>query len=196
MPRVVAEYKEKAKDRIGEAALEVFSKKGYHDATMDDIAERVGVSKAALYQYFKSKEELHRAILAARFENFSKMLSSGLTGGTFAECCQVFLDNLLKDTSGLGLAFEIISESTRNPSLAKISLENYTATSTAIEECLEEWKKKGSLRKNFDPHLFAKGLVALYDGVMVQLAIGTEPSEIRKIFAEFIKGMQQGILRQ
>jgi AcrR family transcriptional regulator len=196
MPRVVAEYKEKAKDRIAEAALEVFSKKGYHDATMDDIAGRLGVSKAALYQYFKSKEELYKAILAARFENFTKMLSSGLTGGSFAECCRSFLDNLIKDSSGLGLAFEIISESTRNPSLAKVSWENYNSTSTAIEECLEEWKKKGSLRKDFDPHLFAKGLVAFYDGVMVQLAIGTEPSEIRKIFAEFIEEMQRGILRQ
>jgi AcrR family transcriptional regulator len=65
----------------------VFSEKGYHDATMDDIAERIGVSKAALYQYFESKEDLYRAILTARYRNMTYMISSKLTGGSFAECC-------------------------------------------------------------------------------------------------------------
>jgi hypothetical protein len=61
---------------------------------------------------------------------------------------------------------------------------------------LEEWKKRGSLRKDFDAHLFAKGLVALYDGMMVHLAIGTEASEVRKILAGFIEAVEHGILRQ
>ena len=61
---------------------------------------------------------------------------------------------------------------------------------------LLEWKKRGSLRKDFDAHLFAEGWVALYDGMMVHLAIGTEASEIRKIFAGFIDAVEQGILRQ
>jgi AcrR family transcriptional regulator len=46
---------------------------------MDDVAERIGVSKAALYQYFKSKEDLYRAILNLTFRNMADMLSSGLT---------------------------------------------------------------------------------------------------------------------
>ena len=196
MPRVVPEYKEKAKDRIVEAAHEVFSEKGYHDATMDDIAGRIGVSKAALYQYFRSKEDLYKAILAARFRNMTNMISSELTGGSFAECCQAFLENLIKHSSGSGLGFEILSEATRNPVLAKVARDYYRETAEAIEECLEEWKKRGSLRKDFDAHLFAKGLVALYDGMMVHLAIGTEPSEVRKIFAGFIDAVEQGILRQ
>jgi AcrR family transcriptional regulator len=196
MPRVVSEYKEKAKDRIVEAAHEVFSEKGYHDATMDDIAERIGVSKAALYQYFESKEDLYRAILTARYRNMTYMISSKLTGGSFAECCQGFLENLIKHSSGLGLGFEVISEASRNPALAKVSREYYRETAEAIEECLEEWKKRGSLRKDFDAHLFAKGLVALYDGMMVHLAIGTEASEVRKVFAGFIEAVEQGILRR
>jgi len=196
MPRVVPEYKEKARDRIVEAAHEVFSEKGYHYATMDDIAERIGVSKAALYQYFESKEDLYRAILTARYRNMTYMISSKLTGGSFAECCQEFLENLIKHSSGLGLGFEVLSEASRNPALAKVSREYYRETAEAIEECLEEWKKRGSLRKDFDAHLFAKGLVALYDGMMVHLAIGTEASEVRKVFAGFIEAVEQGILRQ
>src|SRR6267142_172388 len=40
-----------------EAAI-CFNKKGYHGTTIEDIAERVNVTKAALYYYVKNKEEL------------------------------------------------------------------------------------------------------------------------------------------
>jgi len=62
MPRVVPEYKEEAKNRIVSAANQVFAEKGYRQATMDDVAKKIGVSKGALYLYFASKEELFEAI--------------------------------------------------------------------------------------------------------------------------------------
>lgn len=196
MPRVVPEYKEKAKDRIVEAALGVFSKKGYHDTTMDDIAERLGVSKGALYQYFESKEDLYRAILDARFRGMSDMLPSTPTGGSFSETCQAFFENLTKDISGLGLGFEVISEASRNPALAKVVRENYLETTKAIGACLEQWKKDGSLRKDMNIRLFTEGLGALYDGLMVYLAIGFERSEVRKIFPEFMRALEEGMLQK
>ncbi len=196
MPRVVAEYKEKARDRIVEAAHHVFSEKGYHKTTMDDVAERIGVSKAAIYQYFKSKEDLYRAILTLTFQSMADMLSTGLTGESFAECCQQFLESLIKHSSGMGLSFEVITEASRNPALGKIVREYYRETAAAIQECLEEWKKNGSLKKDLNIPLFAESLVAFYDGMMVRLAIGTEGPEVRKIFAGFIESVEKGILRQ
>jgi hypothetical protein len=73
----------------------------------------------------------------------------------------------------LGLSFEVIAEASRNPTLGKIVREYYRETAAAIQECLEEWKKKGSLRKDLDIPLFAESLVAFYDGMMVRLAMGT-----------------------
>jgi AcrR family transcriptional regulator len=40
------------------AAQEVFAERGYHAASMDDIAERAGITKPMLYAYFASKEAL------------------------------------------------------------------------------------------------------------------------------------------
>jgi AcrR family transcriptional regulator len=58
MPRVAPEYgleyKEEAKRKIMDAALRVCVAKGYHDATMDDVADSIGVSKGTLYIYFKN----------------------------------------------------------------------------------------------------------------------------------------------
>jgi AcrR family transcriptional regulator len=39
-------------------ASRIFNEKGYHGASLDEIAEEVGVTKAALYYYFKNKEQL------------------------------------------------------------------------------------------------------------------------------------------
>lgn len=45
------------------ASLEVFTAAGYHSASMDEIADRAGVSKPVLYQHFPSKLELYLAVL-------------------------------------------------------------------------------------------------------------------------------------
>jgi AcrR family transcriptional regulator len=45
------------------AAQEVFVAQGFHDAAMDDIAERAGVSKPVLYQHFPGKLDLYLALL-------------------------------------------------------------------------------------------------------------------------------------
>ena len=44
--------------QIIEAALAVFSQKGLHEASMSDIAQQAGISKATIYLYFQSKDDL------------------------------------------------------------------------------------------------------------------------------------------
>src|SRR5206468_8943378 len=48
---------------ILEAARKVFAKKGFHDATMDDIATAAGVAKGTVYLYYRSKQEVYFAAL-------------------------------------------------------------------------------------------------------------------------------------
>ena len=56
-------------ERRGEiltAALAVFAELGYRPATLNDVADRVGVTKGCLYHYFESKEQLLVALLRER----------------------------------------------------------------------------------------------------------------------------------
>ena len=46
------------RERVREAALELFGEKGYDGASMNELAERVGIAKPSLYNYYRSKEEL------------------------------------------------------------------------------------------------------------------------------------------
>jgi AcrR family transcriptional regulator len=55
--------RERRRDRILEIAAEVFLEHGYAGATMSLVAQRLGGSKATLYAYFRSKEELCEAIV-------------------------------------------------------------------------------------------------------------------------------------
>lgn len=51
-----------------EAAAEVFAQRGYRDASVDEIAERAGYSKGAIYFHFSSKEGLFFALLEERID--------------------------------------------------------------------------------------------------------------------------------
>jgi AcrR family transcriptional regulator len=46
------------KERVLSAALDVFAERGYHAATVEEIAERAGMTKGAVYYWFRDKEDL------------------------------------------------------------------------------------------------------------------------------------------
>jgi AcrR family transcriptional regulator len=57
---------EDTRSRIQEVALELFTEHGYEATSLREIAERLGVTKAALYYHFKSKDEIAASFLADR----------------------------------------------------------------------------------------------------------------------------------
>lgn len=59
---------------IFESAAGIFTQKGYHKATVDEIAAAIGVSKGTIYYYFKNKEELYLAILREGIDLFHEQL--------------------------------------------------------------------------------------------------------------------------
>jgi AcrR family transcriptional regulator len=67
---------EERKTQILDAAEEVFARKGFDEARMEDIAERTGLSKGTLYLYFKSKEKLISGILDRIFQRELQQLEN------------------------------------------------------------------------------------------------------------------------
>jgi AcrR family transcriptional regulator len=51
------------RDKILEAAVSVFSRKGYHPASVDEIALAAGVAKGSIYYHFRGKSELFTAVI-------------------------------------------------------------------------------------------------------------------------------------
>lgn len=66
--------KKSTKDRIFEAAVELFSTKGFHGTSMRDLAREVGIKESSLYNHFSGKEAILKAILDYQITVFQAAL--------------------------------------------------------------------------------------------------------------------------
>ena len=64
------------RENILEAAAQVFRQKGFHGASMQDIAEAVNLQKASLYHHVSSKQEILLALLDRALELLLERISA------------------------------------------------------------------------------------------------------------------------
>jgi AcrR family transcriptional regulator len=62
------------------AATELFAERGYHGASMDEIARRSGVSPPVVYDHFASKQDLHRRLLERHYADLREVWRQNLPG--------------------------------------------------------------------------------------------------------------------
>lgn len=65
---------ESTRGRIQAVALELFTENGYEKTSLREIAERLGVTKAALYYHFKSKEEIVSSFAEDRLAGLDRLI--------------------------------------------------------------------------------------------------------------------------
>ena len=70
------------REQLLDVALDVFARTGYHDTSMNDVAEAAGVTKPVLYQHFESKRELFQALLDDVGARMLHAIASGTAGAT------------------------------------------------------------------------------------------------------------------
>jgi AcrR family transcriptional regulator len=66
--------------KILDAALDLFSKKGFHSTTVDEIAEHAGVGKGTFYRNFANKEVLFNELMRLRLEDLEQRAQAVLDG--------------------------------------------------------------------------------------------------------------------
>ncbi len=67
--------KQQRKEQVMMAAMEIFDEEGYYAITMEKIAERAELSRAALYLYFKNKDEIFISAIKAYMGYFCSLLN-------------------------------------------------------------------------------------------------------------------------
>jgi len=75
-----AESRERTRQRLIAAAARVFAAKGYHGATVDDVAEAAGYTKGAVYANFASKTDLMIALIQDRVRRQSELAAAAFAG--------------------------------------------------------------------------------------------------------------------
>jgi TetR/AcrR family transcriptional regulator len=106
------EQQELKRKAIIREAAQIFSRRGWHGATLDNVAERLGVTKAALYRYVRNKNDLLFACHEEAMEIADRTLSEGeREGGTGLEKIQIGMRAYLAEMIGeLGVPALILEE--------------------------------------------------------------------------------------
>jgi len=103
-PNKVRMSAEQRRASIVEAAIDLFSQRGFKGATTRELAANLGVTEPVLYQHFETKGALYRAILEAKAENkecvtpaLERFTAEGDTRSFFLTLARALLDWYLED---------------------------------------------------------------------------------------------------
>ncbi|MFQ5831364.1 MAG: TetR/AcrR family transcriptional regulator [Candidatus Thorarchaeota archaeon] len=196
MPKVVPEYKEEAKRRIMKHATKLFSERGYSKTRMIDIAKSMGVSKGAIYQYFRSKQDLLMSVLQThtdtRGREVRKVLDSeNITAISTGE----FFDRMLALRMGsLALGLDLLSEAATNRSVLQWIRGSYELWVEGLSGMIDGFITSGVIRRSVDSESLARGILALRDGLYSALDLGSDKSKARRAWVTVMSSLMKEVL--
>ncbi len=196
MPKVVPEYKEQARISILDAAAAEFSEKGYRKTTMDDIAKRIGVSKGALYQYFRSKEQLLGALGERLVRIVAEEIESSLKEGRqLREVSEEAFDSVSRLAQRIypNLVVELLYEAPNSKELQAIVRKYTDEAAMKVAGFLDERKRTGEIRQDANTKAIAHGIMILQRGQLIQLSLGAPKSQVRQAWNETMRAILAGL---
>jgi AcrR family transcriptional regulator len=195
--------KEARPDEIIDAALVVFAEKGFAAAKLDDISRRAGISKATLYLYFDTKEEIFRAVARTAVALLLKALETQAKGADapFAELAPKLLERaaeLMKGGRVPAIARMVIGESRNFPDLARIWHDDVvTSIIGIITGIIARAQARGEVAPG-DPRLHAFSLMGPM--VMAMLfrevfgRVNTNPPDLHALADQHARSALRGLL--
>jgi AcrR family transcriptional regulator len=185
------------------AAAATFAERGFGAATMDEIAERVGLSKGALYYRYKSKEDLFLALLDERCAAYVAELertlgpeaSPGAGWGAFSE---QFL-SALRDGSWPRLFFEYVLYASRDPSARQQLVKRTRALRSAFERVIQQQAAHAGTELPIPAADIALAIAALGNGLALERLAdprGVPDRVFSELPALIIAGVAAGAARQ
>ncbi len=152
------------REKILAAAKVEFAKKGFHGSLVSDIAERAGVGKGTIYNYFSNKEDLFGSIIKEQMKNFENRIAKLL--------------------SQPGEVRELLH------GVAQIHFDEFYRSKEVIEILVMEGLNKiGSVKEDFK-----KGILNIRDMVATLLDRGVERGEVRVVDTKKVALIYLGLL--
>ncbi|MFZ0456018.1 MAG: TetR/AcrR family transcriptional regulator [Ignavibacteriaceae bacterium] len=172
------EMREKTRKVILENALKLFSIKGYHGTSINDIAKAAGISKGLAYNYFESKQKLVEAL-------FEQMLQ---IGQEFEEILDSSLEPYKKLEVLIEFSFKYIEENEEfwrlyisfvlQPEIIEQGKKVSNEFNSGILKKFEKILKQAGLKS---PAIEARILGALFDGIGLDYFIDKSNFPLQKI---------------
>lgn len=192
------------RNSIIQAAEACFSEKGFEGATMQEISDKAELSKATLYLYFKSKEELYLTVCIQGLAQFGERLQEEVEREERIEervvaVYRAYVEQSLRDP----MMFRVLQDTFIERVRRNIS----EGTIREINDIIRGWLEYGSrlVREAVDAGAFRKGLDTYGMSVaawrmatgLVELALLKEPQviglgEMQKLFDTSIELLVEG----
>ncbi|MBI2982243.1 MAG: TetR/AcrR family transcriptional regulator [Deltaproteobacteria bacterium] len=154
--------------RIIEAAIKIFAKKGFYNATIADVAKTAEVAEGTIYLYFKNKDDLLISIFEHSIDLFIQTVNKKLKEIT---------DPKEKLRQFIGVHLKLVEE---NPNLAQVLQIELRQSSKFMKEyrggkfgeylhlvegILIEGQKQGVFREDLNTHLLRRALFGAVDEI-------------------------------
>lgn len=177
MPKIVD--RDAMRNAIVDAAAKTFAKKGYHAATIADLAAAAGLGKGTLYLYFANKEAVAEAMVDRYFRNMAERLRDQARPPSLED----FLDGLRsamevpEDEAGLiRVFFEVYGPGLASGDVARKLSGHFDDLGDHYAAALSHLVAAGEVRPDLDPRSAGRALAGLVDGMVLHGALfGASP---------------------
>ena len=199
MPRVSPEHEERRRHQILQAALACFARRGYHRTTVDEIVATAGLSKGALYQYFKGKEDLFLALHRLQEGELRRRVENAFAGEESVKeklerGAEVFLSSLQAEYGDFArIGLEFWAEAPRRPDLGEKFREGYTEWQAFLSRVIARGVRSGEFRADLNCEALASAILGVCDGLTLHRVIHGELFDPKEVQAVFLSSLLRGI---
>jgi TetR/AcrR family transcriptional repressor of nem operon len=160
------------RDRVVQAAMELFWRKGYGSTSIADILETAQVNSGSLYYFFKGKQELLVAVLEAYRDGIGPMLLEPSWGEVADPIEKIFAllgtyRRLLVETDyfyGCPIGSLALELHEPDPEVREMLAANFTGWTDAVKGCLDE----AGLAERTDTQALAELVLNVMEGGVMQ----------------------------
>ena len=177
------------RDALIDAAAEVFAKRGFHGASLDEIAETAGFTRGAIYKNFGGKEDLFFAvneeINQRALEGFAELLGS--TGvGDVAAIAAKWKELIVGDFQFFTLVLEFNLDAMRNPDLHQRLIERRRHSTQMVAKFVEEQSARAGVKLAMPSEDLANIFLITTDGFTHAAAIDPDTARLYEPFLELL----------
>jgi AcrR family transcriptional regulator len=175
------QLKREREGQILDAAAAVFAEKGFHQATVHDIATRAGVADGTLYNYFENKFDLLIAILAqmAELEQLPGELLQALQGEPKDFFVAAFRERMGRIDAGQEMFKAVLPQVFVNPELREQFYRQYVLRIAHLLEGFVQGQIDAGRLRLVDARLLTRLVQATFVGVLVLRILGDETVQAR-----------------
>jgi AcrR family transcriptional regulator len=176
--------RELTRSALVEAAADVFARRGFEGASLDEIAEAAGFTRGAIYSNFGSKEDLMLAVVERYNETLVEAFSDTLGRATdisqeemTVSAAALWRDLIRRDPNLTALNLEFRLRALRNPAFRARFLELMHENDKRIADLIAREAKTYGIRLKYDPADLAQILNAATVGMSELAGVDVEQAE-------------------